>query len=276
MSEEISETRNEGLRRMEQVYGFEMAGSDPGGAEGDFFRYTADHLFADIWSRPGMSDRDRLSRPRLVSLWRRVTPGATVVVTAQHRSGVATSVREWLAESDLRLIVWSSNRVEVPADTPDADVVLLPSRRKIVMQTWPGKPYPLGATFDGTGVNFALFSEVAERVELCLIDDSGQETRVDMPELDGWLHYRMVDVSSIKELARRWYPRAYFQAPKKGGGHRALADILESVQELRYYRQAIMVPPPGPSSDEAAAIAAESWNGTSTPRPSASISSAYQ
>ncbi|MGO1545989.1 LuxR C-terminal-related transcriptional regulator [Microbacterium gubbeenense] len=72
-----------------------------------------------------MSDRDRLSRPRLVSLWRRVTPGATVVVTAQHRSGVATSVREWLTESDLRLIVWSSNRVEVPADTPDADVVLL-------------------------------------------------------------------------------------------------------------------------------------------------------
>ena len=84
--------------------------------------------------------------------------------------------------------------------------------------------------------------------------DRGFLTR-DMPELDAWLHYRMVDVSSVKELARRWYPRAYFQAPAKGGGHRALADILESVQELRYYRQAIMVPPPGPSSDEAAAIA---------------------
>jgi len=84
--------------------------------------------------------------------------------------------------------------------------------------------------------------------------DRGFLTR-DMTELDDWLHYRMVDVSSIKELARRWYPRAYYQAPVKGGGHRALADILESVQELRYYRQAIMVPQPGPTSDQAAAIA---------------------
>ena len=66
----------------------------------------------------------------------------------------------------------------------------------------------------------------------------------------------MVDVSSIKELARRWYPRAYFNAPKKGGGHRALADILESVQELRYYRAAVFVPQPGPTSEQAAAIAA--------------------
>ena len=72
-----------------------------------------------------MTDRDRLSRPRLVSLWRRVMPGATVLVTAQHRSGVATSVREWLADSDQRLVVWSSNRIEVPTDAPDADVVLL-------------------------------------------------------------------------------------------------------------------------------------------------------
>jgi oligoribonuclease len=78
----------------------------------------------------------------------------------------------------------------------------------------------------------------------------------DMPALDDWLHYRMVDVSSIKELARRWYPRAYFNAPKKGGGHRALADILESVQELRYYRSAVFVPQPGPTSEQAAALAA--------------------
>jgi oligoribonuclease len=77
-----------------------------------------------------------------------------------------------------------------------------------------------------------------------------------MPELDSWLHYRMVDVSSVKELARRWYPRAYYGSPTKGGGHRALADIRESVEELRYYRAAIFVPPPGPSRDEAAAIAA--------------------
>jgi len=70
----------------------------------------------------------------------------------------------------------------------------------------------------------------------------------DMPELDAFLHYRMVDVSSIKELARRWYPRAYFASPEKHGGHRALADIRESIQELRYYREAIFVPPPGPDS----------------------------
>jgi len=73
-----------------------------------------------------------------------------------------------------------------------------------------------------------------------------------MPALDAWLHYRMVDVSSVKELARRWYPKAYHQAPQKAGGHRALADILESVEELRYYRSAIFVPPvTEPGGDEA-------------------------
>lgn len=65
-----------------------------------------------------------------------------------------------------------------------------------------------------------------------------------MPDLEAWLHYRMIDVSSIKELARRWYPKAYHHAPQKAGGHRALADIQESVEELRYYRSAIFVPPP--------------------------------
>src|SRR5216683_8430647 len=77
----------------------------------------------------------------------------------------------------------------------------------------------------------------------------------DMPELDAFLHYRMVDVSSIKELARRWYPRAYFASPQKHGGHRALADIRESIQELRYYREAIFVPSPGPDSATARQIA---------------------
>lgn len=75
-----------------------------------------------------------------------------------------------------------------------------------------------------------------------------------MPELVKHLHYRIIDVSSIKELARRWYARAYFQAPVKAGGHRALADILESIDELRYYRSAIMVPEPGPDSETAKAI----------------------
>lgn len=78
----------------------------------------------------------------------------------------------------------------------------------------------------------------------------------DMPELDSFLHYRMVDVSSVKELARRWYPRAYFQSPKKNGGHRALADIQDSVRELNYYRSTIFVPAPGPNTEQANAAAA--------------------
>jgi len=79
----------------------------------------------------------------------------------------------------------------------------------------------------------------------------------DMPELMEHLHYRVIDVSSIKELARRWYPRIYFASPEKNGGHRALADILESIDELRYYRRALFVAPPGPDSKSAKAIAAE-------------------
>ncbi len=74
-----------------------------------------------------------------------------------------------------------------------------------------------------------------------------------MPDVDSWLHYRNVDVSSIKELSRRWFPRAYFQAPAKDGGHRALADIRESIRELAYYRSAVFVPAPGPTSDDARA-----------------------
>jgi oligoribonuclease len=78
----------------------------------------------------------------------------------------------------------------------------------------------------------------------------------DMPELDNFLHYRMIDVSSIKELARRWYPRVYFASPEKHGGHRALADIKESIRELRYYREAVFVPLPGPDSATSREIAA--------------------
>ncbi|AKU17408.1 oligoribonuclease [Luteipulveratus mongoliensis] len=77
----------------------------------------------------------------------------------------------------------------------------------------------------------------------------------DMVELEQHLHYRIIDVSSIKELSRRWYPRAYFNAPKKGGGHRALADIRESINELRYYREAVFVAQPGPDTNAAKAIA---------------------
>jgi oligoribonuclease len=78
----------------------------------------------------------------------------------------------------------------------------------------------------------------------------------DMPELDSHLHYRMVDVSSVKELARRWYPRVFYAKPEKGLAHRALADIMESIRELEYYRRTLFVPPPGPTTEAAQAVAA--------------------
>lgn len=76
-----------------------------------------------------------------------------------------------------------------------------------------------------------------------------------MPDIDQYLHYRLIDVSSIKELARRWYPKAYFNSPEKTGNHRALADTRESIAELRYYREAIMVAAPGPDGTQAKEIA---------------------
>ncbi|MER7750984.1 oligoribonuclease [Kitasatospora sp. NPDC097643] len=97
----------------------------------------------------------------------------------------------------------------------------------------------------------------AGRTPLCgnsVATDRGFLAR-DMPALEKHLHYRIVDVSSIKELARRWYPKAYYNSPQKGGNHRALADIRESIDELRYYREAVFVPQPGPDTDTARAIA---------------------
>lgn len=85
----------------------------------------------------------------------------------------------------------------------------------------------------------------------------------DMPELEQWVHYRNVDVSTLKELAKRWFPRVHYQAPKKAGNHRALADIQESIEELRYYREAVFVKAPGPSTAELRAIA-ERHRGTVT------------
>jgi len=87
----------------------------------------------------------------------------------------------------------------------------------------------------------------------------------DMPELDGYLHYRMIDVSSIKELARRWYPRVYFAQPQKGLAHRALADVRESIQELIFYRRTLFVPEPGPTSEEAQAAARTILGATTDP-----------
>ena len=79
----------------------------------------------------------------------------------------------------------------------------------------------------------------------------------DMPTLEAHMHYRIVDVSSIKELVRRWYPRVYFNSPVKSGGHRALSDIKESIEELKFYRQAVFVPQPGPDSEAAKALASQ-------------------
>ena len=78
----------------------------------------------------------------------------------------------------------------------------------------------------------------------------------DMPALEAHMHYRIVDVSTIKELVRRWYPRVYFNSPVKSGGHRALADIRESIEELKFYREAVFVPQPGPDSEASRALAA--------------------
>jgi oligoribonuclease len=91
----------------------------------------------------------------------------------------------------------------------------------------------------------------------------------DMPELDAHLHYRMIDVSSIKELCRRWYPRIYFGQPEKGLAHRALADIEESIRELRYYRRTAFVAAPGPSTAEIAEIAAQVSAGSTGTQPPA-------
>lgn len=95
----------------------------------------------------------------------------------------------------------------------------------------------------------------------------------DMPTLEQYVHYRNVDVSSVKELARRWFPRAYYNSPTKSGNHRALADIRESIEELRYYREAVFVAPPGPSAPELKRIAAVHQGALSAIVPAASTDS---
>jgi oligoribonuclease len=92
----------------------------------------------------------------------------------------------------------------------------------------------------------------------------------DMPRLESYLHYRVVDVSSIKELARRWYPRTYFASPDKHGNHRALRDIQESIEELRYYRATVFVPPPGPDSQHARLLAKQHGGSVSSPETAGS------
>jgi oligoribonuclease len=126
----------------------------------------------------------------------------------------------------------------------------------------------LGSTVTVADAQERVMAYLREHVEpgkapLCgnsIATDRGFLAR-DMAELDTFLHYRMVDVSSVKELARRWYPRAYFQAPKKLGGHRALGDIQDSIRELAYYRATVFVPAPGPTTEQATAAAAALTNG---------------
>jgi oligoribonuclease len=89
----------------------------------------------------------------------------------------------------------------------------------------------------------------------------------ELPEVEGWLHYRNIDVSSIKELVRRWYPRVYFASPEKKGNHRALGDIKDSIDELRYYRQTVFVPQPGPDTYVSRAAAVSVTKSDATPRP---------
>lgn len=115
--------------------------------------------------------------------------------------------------------------------------------------------------------------KAAKTAPLCgnsIATDRGFIAR-DMPTLDNYLHYRMIDVSSIKELCRRWYPRIYFGQPEKGLAHRALADIHESIQELKYYRRTAFVAAPGPSTSEIAAVAAELGPRGSAPNQTDSV-----
>jgi oligoribonuclease len=156
--------------------------------------------------------------------------GVDVVIgaPAEQLDGMATVVRDMHAASGLTDLVRTSLLT-----VPEAEQIVLAHLRKHV---------PDARTVPLCGNSIATDRAFIAR---------------DMPELDAFLHYRMVDVSSIKELCRRWYPRVYFSQPQKGLSHRALADVRESVRELRYYRRTVFVPPPGPGSEEAQQAAAE-------------------
>jgi oligoribonuclease len=172
--------------------------------------------------------------------------------------------------------------VEIAVVVTDADLTLLDAGLDIVIATDPAKLEGMDDvvlemhTKSGLLTAIAAASTTLEQAEdqvlayvkrwaperrkapLCgnsIATDRTFITRY-MPRLDDHLHYRMIDVSSVKELARRWYPRAYYNAPSKHGGHRALADIIESINELRYYRSTVMVPAPGPDTSAAKAAAA--------------------
>lgn len=155
--------------------------------------------------------------------------GIDVVIHAEDAAldSMIDVVRNMHAKSGLTEEVRAST-----IDVPTAEAMVLEHIRRYVPQA---KVVPLAGNSIATDRSFI--------------------TR-DMPELDAFLHYRMIDVSSIKELCRRWYPRVYYGQPAKGLAHRALADIQESIRELQFYRQTVFVPTPGPSTSEIAAVAA--------------------
>ena len=172
--------------------------------------------------------------------------------------------------------------IEVAALVTDADLTVLGEGVDVVIHATDdalaGMPEVVAAMHAKSGLTDAVRASTvtladAERMMLDYVRGHVPEARTaplcgnsiatdrsfiarDMVELDSFLHYRMVDVSSIKELCRRWYPRVYFAQPVKGLAHRALADIRESIRELRYYRQTVFVPSPGPSTEQAQAAAA--------------------
>jgi len=177
--------------------------------------------------------------------------------------------------------------IEVAALVTDSDLNVLGAGVDVVIHAsdadLAGMPEIVAAMHDRSGLTEAVRASTvtlaqAERLVLDYVRGHVPEPRSvplcgnsiatdrsfiarDMRELDAFLHYRMVDVSSIKELCRRWYPRVYYAQPPKGLAHRALADIQESIRELRYYRQTVFVPPPGPSTDDAQAAAKQVLGG---------------
>jgi oligoribonuclease len=194
---------------------------------------SAGHL---VWIDCEMTGLD-LTRDKLIEVAVLVTdselnvldPGLDLVISADDDAleGMADVVTEMHAKSGLTEAVRASTLT-----VAEAEQQLLAYLRRFVPER---RTAPLCGNSIGT--------------------DRGFLAR-DMPELDDHLHYRMIDVSSIKELARRWFPRVYFAQPQKGLAHRALADIIESVRELAYYRRTLFVDGPGPSTSQAQAAAA--------------------
>jgi oligoribonuclease len=176
-----------------------------------------------------------------------------------------------VTESDLTELDAGISLVIKPSDAPLAamdDVVVRMHTESGLIEEIPG-----GTTLEDAQAQVLAYvkSHVPEARKAPL---AGSSVYVDrgflaayMPELDEHLHYRLVDVSSVKELSRRWYPRVYFATPDKTGNHRALGDIRESIAELRYYRDAVFVPQPGPASPTAQALGESHVVDHTTPGP---------